>query len=361
MFDMFLTLAQTLQMMTLAPCILVIVYLLISCHEPSSVVIPILYFIALACGLLLPLLPVLIPVEKGLSIYTVLKLGESFGTALSYLFIVQLILNRYPGFIHHLILAVPAIGGSSYIYASQLSEIICITPNACLASSYAVTFYNIFSSSFIFMLLTIFNSHNGSTFASDDIEKKNQYWLILSLIIFNLMLLALDLLKVSSQMQESVYTFAQSAIRLAFIYIVLTSIFRVFTQLFHVKASVIATSPKKTTLSPVETETAKRIEDLMVNDKLYTDLNFSRSKFATLLNIKDHQLSTIINLAFNKSFSEFINHYRIEEAKRLLKESKQPITVISFDTGFNSLTSFNRVFKESTQLSPTEFRQAYEK
>ena len=356
MFDILLTLAQAFQMMTLAPCILVIAYLFATCDKFSSVLVPIIYLLSLSCGLLIPLLPAFFPnLDPHSIVYFVLRLGESFGTAISYLFILQLIFGKYPDFVQHLILAVPAVGGSSFIYLSQVSSEIPIGL-VTIPSSYVPVFYNIFSSAFIFMLLILYVGRSFKGLSSGDVQKKYKYWLIISLIVINLLLLMLDLWKITyhNQDRDSIYVFAQSTIRLGFIYIVLTSMFRVFTDIFYDKAPTVPF--KKVSLTEKEIEISKHIEELMVKDKLYTDLNFSRTMLASLLQVKEHQLSTIISLAFKKSFTEFINYYRIEEAKRLLKENDQPITVISFDTGFNNLTSFNRVFKEVTGLSPSQFR-----
>ena len=60
-----------------------------------------------------------------------------------------------------------------------------------------------------------------------------------------------------------------------------------------------------------------------------------------------------------KNFYDLINGYRVEEAKRLLLDSKNmnyTILSVGFEAGFNSKTTFNTVFKKFTGLAPTDYR-----
>ena len=71
-------------------------------------------------------------------------------------------------------------------------------------------------------------------------------------------------------------------------------------------------------------------------------------------------LSQIINDSLQKNFFDFINFYRIEESKNYLSDSKYKklnILEVLYEVGFNSKSTFNKVFKEHTGLTPTEYRQ----
>jgi AraC-like DNA-binding protein len=71
-------------------------------------------------------------------------------------------------------------------------------------------------------------------------------------------------------------------------------------------------------------------------------------------------VSYAINKEFGTNFFEFINHHRIEEAKRLLSDKayeKLTVMEILLESGFNSKSSFQRFFKRLTGVSPTEFRK----
>ena len=67
-------------------------------------------------------------------------------------------------------------------------------------------------------------------------------------------------------------------------------------------------------------------------------------------------LSNLFNLVFPDNFVKVINKYRINHAKKLLKESNFNITAISMECGFPSIRTFNRVFKEFENVSPRSYR-----
>ena len=75
-----------------------------------------------------------------------------------------------------------------------------------------------------------------------------------------------------------------------------------------------------------------------------------------------YQISQVINDVFRQNLFTFINKYRLEEAKKLLvQDYTQDVSVlrIAFDSGFNSKSSFNNLFKEYTGLTPTQFRRQW--
>jgi AraC-like DNA-binding protein len=83
-------------------------------------------------------------------------------------------------------------------------------------------------------------------------------------------------------------------------------------------------------------------------------------QLAGQLRIPPKLLSQAINGGLGKNFFEFINTYRIGEAKRLLTNpADKKITVLEvlYQVGFNSKSSFNTVFKKQTGLTPSEFRK----
>jgi AraC-like DNA-binding protein len=96
----------------------------------------------------------------------------------------------------------------------------------------------------------------------------------------------------------------------------------------------------------------------MQTEKLYLDETLSLPKLAELLNINSHKLSHALNEGFGENFFQFVNKYRVEEAKTLLLngETKQlNMLGIAFNSGFNSKTAFNTAFKKSLGMSPTAF------
>ena len=118
---------------------------------------------------------------------------------------------------------------------------------------------------------------------------------------------------------------------------------------------------QKTKLDPGKAEIYRdRIIHLMEEEKIYRDRTMSVQSLAEKLSIPQYHLSQVINEKFNKNFFDLINTFRIEEAKEKLTgraENGEKILTIAYDLGFNSLTSFNRVFKKHTGMSPTQYKK----
>jgi AraC-like DNA-binding protein len=100
------------------------------------------------------------------------------------------------------------------------------------------------------------------------------------------------------------------------------------------------------------------INRMMKCEKPYLDPELSLIKFAELLGVTRNLLSYTINARYEQNFYDFINGYRIEEAKRLMNDSdanKKNLLDIGMAAGFNSKTAFNVNFKKFTGLTPTQY------
>jgi len=112
-----------------------------------------------------------------------------------------------------------------------------------------------------------------------------------------------------------------------------------------------------------ETDKKKILDALLhhMNSKRpYLEPELSLEQLARQLSVKPRALSQVINEMTGQSFFDFINTYRIEEAKRLLSDKSDPkITVLEilYEVGFNSKSSFNTIFKRQTGLTPSEFKK----
>ncbi len=117
---------------------------------------------------------------------------------------------------------------------------------------------------------------------------------------------------------------------------------------------------KKALLPPDELHDAKeRLLASMLTDKCYLDNELTLPKLAEVTQLSIHKLSYLLNNDFGQNFYQFVNGYRIEEAKRLLLDAKKShlsIEGIAYEAGFNSKSVFNTTFKKTTGLSPSEFR-----
>ena len=81
------------------------------------------------------------------------------------------------------------------------------------------------------------------------------------------------------------------------------------------------------------------------------------------MEVRPKVLSQVINESLHQSFFDFVNRYRIEEAKQQLTHPEdEAITILEilYNSGFNSKSSFNTLFKKYTGLTPTEFRKNHE-
>jgi len=97
---------------------------------------------------------------------------------------------------------------------------------------------------------------------------------------------------------------------------------------------------------------------LMKEEALYRKNELSVSDLASRLEVHPNYLSQTINEKEGKNFYDFVNHYRVEEFKRLISEPKnQHLTLLSlaYDCGFNSKSSFNRHFKKATGQTPSQY------
>lgn len=103
-----------------------------------------------------------------------------------------------------------------------------------------------------------------------------------------------------------------------------------------------------------------KLNHVMVDQLLYKDPALTLPKAARQVGVSTHVLSATINSKAEQNFSDYINSYRIKEARRMLKDpanSHQKIAAIAFETGFNSLSSFNAAFKKATSMTPSEYRR----
>lgn len=108
----------------------------------------------------------------------------------------------------------------------------------------------------------------------------------------------------------------------------------------------------------------RTVMEVMEKEKPFLDPDITMPKLAKRMNMSKEELSQVINRELHLNFNAFINQYRIEEAKRKLRDPKENqfvILKIALDVGFNSKSSFNAVFKKTTGMSPTEYRENYQK
>lgn len=101
---------------------------------------------------------------------------------------------------------------------------------------------------------------------------------------------------------------------------------------------------------------------LMDNDKVYLESDLTMLRLAAMVDCSVNHLSQAVNSGFGMSFFDFLNSYRIEDAKDILGQKNPTSTAIldvSFAVGFNSNSAFYAAFKKATGQTPAQYRRAH--
>lgn len=105
------------------------------------------------------------------------------------------------------------------------------------------------------------------------------------------------------------------------------------------------------------------ILNAMNHDLLYQQEGLTIASFAKHLAIHEYKLRKLINGELNyRNFNDFLNFYRIKEVTTKLTQAdyvQTPVLTLALESGFRSLSSFNKAFKETHQLTPTQYRKKH--
>lgn len=105
----------------------------------------------------------------------------------------------------------------------------------------------------------------------------------------------------------------------------------------------------------------EKLLDVMNQQRPYLENGLKLSELSEMMDVLPNHLSQIINTHAGKSFFDFINHYRVETAKALLKESRgkpESIATIAMEAGFNSQNTFYNQFKKHTGTTPSKYKKS---
>jgi AraC-like DNA-binding protein len=109
----------------------------------------------------------------------------------------------------------------------------------------------------------------------------------------------------------------------------------------------------------VDEHLLSRLLDYMTTEKPFQDVELTLTSLAKQIDISRNQLSELINSGTGVNFYDFVNNYRVEEVKGLLKNPKYKdftLLAIAYEAGFPSKSTFNSIFKKFTGLTPSEYR-----
>lgn len=205
-----------------------------------------------------------------------------------------------------------------------------------------------------------------ATWRNDLIEQRRiaRFWLVLLVSLF---ILILDLVELSNTRLNRNQIFMLMSASICLIGTIVTAAM-LFIHEFSLKAHEllvkVVAAPNSTEanrysrLVPQENALYAKLQTFVENvGYLQSDLTISQ--MAAQLQCPDHHLRKLINQRLGyTNFNAFLNHYRIEEARKRLIESHLPVLSIALDLGYGSIASFNRAFKDIVGLTPTAYRTA---
>lgn len=128
------------------------------------------------------------------------------------------------------------------------------------------------------------------------------------------------------------------------------------------KTSLFFEEREKYASKKISTKKAKKITEqlhvIMQTGALYKNPNIKLGHLAEKLEVSPHYLSQMLNDNLGKSFSQYINTWRIETAKELIKSNNQfTLEAIGFEAGFSSKSSFYSTFKKITGTTPAAYKK----
>ena len=130
----------------------------------------------------------------------------------------------------------------------------------------------------------------------------------------------------------------------------------------RIKSSAASVSVEnELSLTPEEIQTQiEQLNSYVFERKPYLNAELTIYDLSHQVGISVKNLSLILNHKLKKHFFDFINEFRIEQAKEILRDpEKNQFTVLEilYDVGFNSKSSFNTAFKKYERVTPTEYRK----
>ncbi len=106
---------------------------------------------------------------------------------------------------------------------------------------------------------------------------------------------------------------------------------------------------------------ARKLRLAMEQDQLHRDANLSLWSLAKHVGASPNYISQTLSEEIGESFFDFVNGYRIAEAKTLLADTEDTVLAITYEVGFNARSSFYNAFKRVTGETPTRYRKTLSK
>lgn len=200
-----------------------------------------------------------------------------------------------------------------------------------------------------------------ATWRHDLVEQRRvaRFWLVLLVSLFFLMLDLVELSKTGLN-RHQIFMLMNASICLIGTSVTAAILFIHELSRYGATTEIVAGSTggtgRYTRLIPQENALYEKLQAFIANAG-YLQSALTISQLANQLECPDHHLRKLINQRLGyTNFNAFLNHYRIDEARKQLVESHLPVLSIALGLGYGSIASFNRAFKDITGTTPTAYR-----
>ncbi len=106
-------------------------------------------------------------------------------------------------------------------------------------------------------------------------------------------------------------------------------------------------------------EISQKLIATMKHQALYKDEDLSLNRLSTAVSVSENYISETLSQFMKTNFFQFVNNYRVEEAKQLLINSDMLVSTIAYEVGFKSKSTFNAAFKKVAGETPTAFKKSF--
>jgi AraC-like DNA-binding protein len=113
--------------------------------------------------------------------------------------------------------------------------------------------------------------------------------------------------------------------------------------------------------SEIHKQLLNKMENIMREEKIYLNPTLSVYDLADAIKVSRHQISSLLNNDLSLNFYQYVNKYRLEEfCKRIEDDADNRFNIIehAYDSGFNSKSSFNSLFKTNYEMTPSQYRKS---
>lgn len=250
------------------------------------------------------------------------------------------------------------------------------TSNALLIVYCALSYVSVFVYSILCWTSISKAMKNIEDYYSFDKARKMVNWFKFLTIIFFIVYTIPTLIGIMSVVSKSdsfdtniIYIYGNAVISYCTVYFLINSP-EVFSGDNTESPLEISTLSKKVTYNksqlPKETldKCADRLVQLMEEKKVYLQTDLSLDDVANMLGYPRHYITQSLNIVLNKNFYLFVNEYRTKSFKEKVADKrydKNTILSLAYDSGFNSKSTFNSIFKKFTGQTPTEYAEAVRK